>query len=85
MERLIGDRQLCERFAGLSYRAIRVTWNAQTAAERLLSFGERVLAECERTGGRPDMDVLNAKLPAEGPMSRDPGLRPYLKVPGAEQ
>ena len=85
VERLIGDRQLCERFAGLSYRAIRVTWNAQTAAERLLSFGERVLAECERTGGRPDMDVLNAKLPAEGPMSRDPGLRPYLKVPGAEQ
>ena len=81
VERLIDDTQLCERFAGMSYRAIRVSWNAEIAAERFLAFGERVLTECERASGRPDMERLNSGLPAEGPMSRDPGFRPYLKVP----
>ena len=94
VERLIDDTQLCERFAGLSYRAIRISWNAEIAAGRFLDFGVKVLDACDhaadeaRSGGRVkdiDMSKLNSELPAEGPMAADPMFRPYLKVPRMAQ
>lgn len=90
VERLIDDTQICERFAAAAYRTIRTSWNAETAAERLVEFGEQVLEACDRmaeqaghSGYRgPDLDMeeLNSRQPAEGPMSRAPLIRPFLKV-----
>ncbi len=88
-ERLMEDSELCERFAGLSYRKIQTLWNAETAADRFLRLGERTLAICEsrsfqKLQGRKARSLcrqMNRDLPAEGPMSVDPCLRPFLKVP----
>ena len=89
-ERLIDDPELCERFAEASFRSVVTLWNAETAAERLLLFADKVLDACEErrillAGGARrtalEMKNLNADLPAEGPMSRAPGLRPFLHVP----
>lgn len=94
VERLIDDTDLCERFADLSYRKIRNLWNAEVAAERFLNFGEEVLEACEERrihakGGRrasaPDLRRAREGLPMEGPMSPDPSLRPFLKVPKAQE
>lgn len=89
VERLIDDTQLCERFAMMSYRTIRISWNAQTAADRFLNFGEKVLDACNQTsqgksrrkGKRLDMISLNRGLATEGPMSVAPLIKPYLVVP----
>ncbi len=89
-EQLIDDTELCERFAELSYRRIRSLWNAEVAAERFLVFGEAVLDACSRRrilakGGKraPALDLGSVEgwLPMEGPMSPDPSLKPFLKVP----
>lgn len=87
-ERLMEDTELCERFAALSFRKIQTIWNADTAAERFLDFGERVLPLCEAAKSRTQkkrrirklVRRLNRELPAEGPMSQDPSLRPFLKA-----
>ena len=87
-ERLMEDTELCERFAALSFRKIQTIWNADTAAERFLDFGERVLPLCEAAKERSRkrhkirklVQRLNRELPAEGPMSLDPSLRPFLKA-----
>ena len=90
VERLIDDSELCERFAAMSYRAIRASWNADTAAQRLLEFAETVLDACDtaaedaqhagaRAKGLP-MHRLNRDLPVEGPMSVAPIIKPYLTV-----
>ncbi len=68
---LMNDPELMNRFGESAYRVIRDSWNAKTAAERLMKFAEKVLE-----GRDPQAD-----LPAHGPMSRDPVLRPYLAVP----
>ena len=90
VERLIDDSELCERFAAMAYRSIRASWNADTAAQRLLRFGETVLDACDkaaeeaqhsgaRAKGLP-MQLLNRDLPMEGPMSVAPLIKPYLEV-----
>ncbi len=90
VERLIDDTELCERFAELSYRRIRSLWNAEVAAERFLDFGESVLELCEKRRRKAlrgekvsalDIQRLDRELPAEGPMSKDPCLKPFLSVP----
>ncbi len=92
VKRLMDDTELCERFAELSYRRIRSLWNAQIAAERFLDFGMEVLEACEKRriramGGRkaPALDLQEAArhLPMEGPMSPDPSLKPFLRIPKA--
>lgn len=90
VERLMDDTQLCERFAAAAYRTIRTSWNAETAAERLVEFGEQVLDACDRMAERagqsgyrgPDLDMegLNSRRPAEGPVSQAPLIRPFLKA-----
>lgn len=60
-----------ERFGMAGYRAIREQWNAANAAARLLNA-----CECVMAGHSPA-----AAAPAGGPMSVDPCMKPYMKVP----
>ena len=74
--RLVNDPALRERLGQEACRTVTELWNAETAAERLLQVCDTLLKE-----GSP---AAEGKLPdpvwQDGPMSRDPVLRPYLKV-----
>ena len=65
---LIEQPQLRQRLGRAAYETVTGLWNAETAAGELLRF-------CR--------SIVNAEAympPQEGPMSIDPGLKPFLKV-----
>ncbi len=72
---VLDDRQQQERFGIAGNRAIRETWNAKVAADRLL----RICTELQ-TG----KTLQQIELPADGPMSRDLEMKPFLQVPTLE-
>ena len=63
----VRDRDLRLRLGSAAYETMRETWNAEHAAGEFLKFCEAA------AGGRADSYVP----PECGPMSRDPGMRPY--------
>ncbi len=65
--RLVNDPELRGRLGLAAYESIVRLWNPRTAAERFYDFCEAL------TQGRP------YTAPAEGPMSADPGIRPFVK------
>ena len=69
-EKLAEDRTYCRKLGAAAYETIAKTWNAETAASRLLAFTKAELA------GKLDTFTF----PKEGPMSPAPVLKPYLRV-----
>jgi glycosyltransferase involved in cell wall biosynthesis len=67
---LIENKDFAQEMGARAYDGIAGLWNAQTAAERLLVFCRKIMS------GEDPMEGL----PAEGPLSPDPGLRPFLRV-----
>lgn len=63
------DLQL--RYGKAGYRAVQEVWNAETAARRLAAVCRRIMAG----------EDIRTDLPGNGPMSVDPCLKPFLKVP----
>lgn len=72
-----------------AYRTIAEEWNAECAAERLLGLAEALCGSDpadDRSAEGPDSGERRAlrgdwTAPGEGPMSPDPALKPFLKVP----
>ncbi len=63
----VRDKELRLRLGAAAYETMSGTWNAGCAAKEFLRFCEAV------AGGRADSYVP----PKSGPMSADPGIRPY--------
>ncbi len=65
--RLAKDAELCRHLGLAAYESVVRLWNPRTAAERFYDFC-RALTE-----GRP------YDAPPEGPMSKDPAIRPFVR------
>ena len=79
LQRLLRDLDLCQRLGTEAYRTIRDTWNAGEAADRLYAFCQQLV---EREGEEATGQWQGIELPAEGPLSRDPVLKPYVRAGG---
>lgn len=72
VRQLLRSDPLCTRLGDMARQTIETIWNADTAAERLVW-----LCGCLLDGYSLD----EIELPARGPISRDPEMKPFLKVP----
>lgn len=76
VRRLLADRELRQKLGSRAYETIRDVWNPQRAAQELLSLCGQIT---ERTaGGKRAPKAKELALPADGPCSPAPLIRPGL-------